>query len=144
MTGPIGRTVRSRGTWLGRATVASVILLNACAPGYNNATSNFEPAGFWTGVWHGIGAVGFLLYSLGGHSGIYEIQNTGFGYNAGFVLGLITFVGLAGVLLLALLEIGDSEAFAVVPLLASATILLVGAIQLVVLVVAFLMAQYGK
>lgn len=95
-------------------------------------------------MWHGVGAVGFLLYSLVGNSGIYEIQNTGFAYNAGFVLGLITFVGVAGMLYDAIVDNADLGAFVVIPFLAGATILLVGVIQLAILGVALIAVQLGS
>jgi len=53
-----------------------------------------EPAGFWTGVWHGsVLPLAFIASLFKPGIGIYETNNTGGWYNFGFVLGAASFVG---------------------------------------------------
>lgn len=114
-----------------RTFIVGVVTLAGCAPASNSQASTYSEAGFWHGVWHGFGIVGFLVASLFQDVGIYEIHNTGFGYNIGFVLGLIAFVGVLGVLVTILLE--GEDGFIAVPALAILAILAVGMVQLVIL-----------
>lgn len=47
-----------------------------------------EPAGFWTGVWHGMSMpVTFIVSLFKPGISIYETHNNGKLYNLGFVLG---------------------------------------------------------
>jgi hypothetical protein len=47
-----------------------------------------EPAGFWTGVWHGmIMPITFFVSLFNEGVGIYETHNAGRAYDFGFVLG---------------------------------------------------------
>ena len=53
-------------------------------------------AGFFTGIWHGWIAPVSLVLSLFGDYQIYEANNTGFFYNLGFYMAIISgFGGLA-------------------------------------------------
>ena len=53
-----------------------------------------EPAGFWTGVWHGsVLPLAFIASLFQPGVGIYETHNNGGWYNFGFVLGAASFVG---------------------------------------------------
>ena len=56
--------------------------------GVSNAKEHL--AGFWVGLVHGFLSIIALIGSIFNKSiGIYESHNSGFGYNAGFVLGML-------------------------------------------------------
>ncbi len=80
------------------ALVLVVILISlSCAPGNYRWNPNIEgskPAGFWAGLWHGIIVViTFIISLFNKHINIYEVNNYGWTYNLGFVLGLFISVG---------------------------------------------------
>jgi hypothetical protein len=67
-------------------------LLTACAPGPNtlagSAARDGSPAGFLLGLWHGIIVWPTFVLSLFRDSiSVYEVHNSGWPYNLGFVLG---------------------------------------------------------
>ncbi len=69
------------------------IVFTSCLPGggsYNPA----EPAGFFSGIWHGWIAPFSLILSLFNKSiSIYEINNTGWWYDFGFYISIISGFG---------------------------------------------------
>lgn len=74
------------------AAFGLVLLLGACAAGFNpmehTPRADQEIYGFWHGLWQGI----ILPYAFIGslidhHVNIYEVHNNGGWYNFGFVLG---------------------------------------------------------
>lgn len=80
------------------------LALSGCARHYSADTVN-EPYGFFSGIWHGliltfsigINVISWLL-SLAGISFMESVQiigrpNTGFGYWAGFVIGVLAVGG---------------------------------------------------
>ncbi len=79
------------------------ILLAGCAAGENPyketpREADEKPAGFWRGLWHGIIVpVTFVISWFKSSINIYEVYNTGFGYNFGFIIGaMIIFGGCSG------------------------------------------------
>ena len=76
--------------------VVALVLLN-CAPGNErwDQDINFgKEAGFWVGVWHGlIIVITFVVSLFTKEVGLYEISNTGWPYNLGFLIGLLFSVG---------------------------------------------------
>jgi hypothetical protein len=68
-----------------------------CAPGnerWDQETNPGHLAGFWAGVWHGLIIVITFICSLFTSSvGLYEVSNTGWTYNLGFLIGLIISLG---------------------------------------------------
>ena len=72
------------------------ISLSGCVAG-DGSGSIINPAGFFSGVWHGWIAPFALIYSFFNPTvGIYEIHNTGLPYNIGFYMAIISgFGGLA-------------------------------------------------
>jgi len=77
--------------WLTLALLA-VFFLSSCAAG--DAKFDLDPAGFWMGLWHGlISLVTFIISLFNDHVTIYEINNTGWPYNLGFILGVSIFFG---------------------------------------------------
>jgi hypothetical protein len=71
--------------------VALLIALAGCTPGPNPLAGSFPgrgEAGFWMGLWHGMICPIVLVVSFFHRSmTIYEVNNSGVLYNAGFVLG---------------------------------------------------------
>ena len=78
------------------AVVALALLLAACVPGDGKNTPE-KPAGFWTGVWHGwVAPVSLIVGLFKKGVRIYEVNNTGWWYDAGFYIAIIAgFGGLA-------------------------------------------------
>ena len=89
------------GRWL-FVVLVCVVFLSGCAAGpnpYRDAPEDSpeKAAGFWLGLWHGIiTPVAFVVSWFRSSVGIYEVHNSGFGYNLGFVLGLMTIFGGSG------------------------------------------------
>jgi hypothetical protein len=76
--------------------VLLLLALSGCVPG-DGANSAGRPAGFFSGIWHGWIAPVSLVYSIFNHDiGIYEVYNTGFWYDLGYYMAIISgFGGLA-------------------------------------------------
>jgi hypothetical protein len=68
-------------------TMLIILLLSAgCAPGNDRFVE--KPAGFWSGLWHGLICVITFIISLFSKTvRMYETANTGGWYNFGFLLG---------------------------------------------------------
>jgi len=59
--------------------------------GLNKAKEHL--AGFWVGLVHGFLSIIALVVSIFNRSiNIYEIYNSGFGYNAGFIIGIMFWI----------------------------------------------------
>ena len=77
--------------WLPVLALA-MLLLTSCAAG--NEKFDIDPAGFWMGLWHGfISLVTFIISLFNDNVTIYEVNNTGWPYNLGFILGISIFYG---------------------------------------------------
>ena len=80
----------------------TLLVLVACAPTANLATGTMRPtgdaaAGFLLGLWHGLTVPFMFIWSLFNDAiGVYETHNTGWPYNLGFVLGVLSIGGGAG------------------------------------------------
>jgi hypothetical protein len=73
--------------------VLAALLLAACAAGDARFTMA-EPAGFWTGLWHGLIACVTLIVGIFSDSvEVYERNNTGGWYDFGFLIGVGLFSG---------------------------------------------------
>lgn len=64
----------------------------ACAPGPNpmedKPDDDGDVAGFWKGLWHGIIApITFVISIFTENIRFYDVHNSGFWYNFGFVIG---------------------------------------------------------
>lgn len=63
-----------------------ILLVASCAPG--NEKFAEDPAGFLIGFWHGLISVVTLIVSIFDCTvRIYEVNNTGWWYDFGFILG---------------------------------------------------------
>lgn len=72
--------------------VTAVVTLTACAPGANpmalHAAADGHVAGFLKGFWHGLIVwVTFIVSLFDARVSVYEVHNSGWPYNLGFVLG---------------------------------------------------------
>ncbi|MGB3341708.1 MAG: hypothetical protein WBB37_09540 [bacterium] len=75
--------------------LAFVIL--SCAPGNERWDQEINPghdAGFWAGIWHGlIVVITFVISLFTREVDIYEVSNTGWLYNLGYLIGLMISLG---------------------------------------------------
>lgn len=70
-----------------------MIALTACIPG-DGSYSETRPAGFFWGIWHGWLAPISLIWGLFNENiGIYEVNNTGWWYDFGFYMAVISGFG---------------------------------------------------
>ncbi|MFQ5905847.1 MAG: hypothetical protein ACE5JA_04670 [bacterium] len=73
------------------------LMFLGCAPGNERWDQDVNPgklAGFWAGLWHGlIIVITFIVSLFTDEVGLYEISNTGWPYNLGFLIGLSCSVG---------------------------------------------------
>ncbi|EDM76910.1 hypothetical protein PPSIR1_37514 [Plesiocystis pacifica SIR-1] len=69
--------------------------LAGCAAGDPQFTVD-TPAGFWAGLWHGLISLIGLILSLFTDVAFYEADNTGWWYDAGFLLGIVIISGSGG------------------------------------------------
>lgn len=77
------------------AVVLALVTMTGCFPG-GGSYSPFEPAGFFSGVWHGWIAPISLIAGIFTDVRIYESFNTGWWYDLGFYMAVISgFGGLA-------------------------------------------------
>lgn len=73
--------------------VFALFIMTSCAPG-NERFTEVDPAGFWAGLWHGfISLVTFVISLFNENVSIYEIENSGWPYNLGFIIGIMIFYG---------------------------------------------------
>jgi len=80
-----------------------LISLTACLAGPNPMAKKVDDegkvSGFWRGLWHGfIAPVSFIISIFTSKVSFYEVHNSGFWYNFGFVLaaGLFLSGGILG------------------------------------------------
>jgi O-antigen ligase len=82
------------------ALVLAAAFLASCAPGTNplaHTAANGAPAGFLLGFWHGaIIFVTFFVSLFDSSVSIYEVHNSGWSYNLGFVIGAACLHGGGG------------------------------------------------
>lgn len=81
--------------------VVCMMLLTGCAPNPNpvvdTANGDGDIAGFWLGLWHGlIVFFTFIISLFSDKVSIYEIHNSGGGYNFGFLIGAGVIFGGGG------------------------------------------------
>ncbi len=68
------------------------LLSVSCAPG--NARFVEGPAGFWSGLWHGLICwITFIISLFTDNVHMYEINNTGNWYDFGFLIGVMIIFG---------------------------------------------------
>jgi hypothetical protein len=76
--------------------ILALVFMN-CGPGNERWNQEINPgnkAGFLIGVWHGVIIIVTFVVSLFTNDvGIYEVNNTGWPYNLGFIIGLNISIG---------------------------------------------------
>jgi len=78
-------------------TIAIIILLvsvlSGCLPGDGRATAD-DPAGFFSGIWHGwLAPLSLIISIFRGNIRIYETANSGWWYDLGFYMAIISGFG---------------------------------------------------
>lgn len=76
--------------WAVIAAVMLIVMLTGCIP--SNVPAD-TPAGFFSGIWHGWIAPLSLVLSIFTDARIYEVNNTGFFYDLGFYMAIISGFG---------------------------------------------------
>lgn len=73
-----------------------LLILGGCVPG-DGTNSETKPAGFFWGIWHGwIAPISLIASVFMPDIGMYEIHNSGFWYDLGYYMAIISgFGGLA-------------------------------------------------
>lgn len=73
--------------------VSILLLFTGCIPGDGTYTLD-DPAGFFWGVWHGwIAPIALIIGLFKDNIGIYETMNTGWFYDLGFYIAIISGFG---------------------------------------------------
>jgi len=69
------------------------LILSGCMPG-DGSYSSSDPAGFFWGIWHGwIAPISLIRGIFNSNIRIYEIFNTGWTYDLGFYIAIISGFG---------------------------------------------------
>lgn len=71
-------------------------MATGCAPGPQGPFTAAELAGFFAGVWHGFIAWITFVLSLFTQVQMYCVDNTGWPYNLGFLMGMACWLGGSG------------------------------------------------
>ena len=70
-----------------------IVVLSGCIPG-DGAYTQQEPAGFFWGVWHGwVAPISLVISFFNRDIRIYEVFNTGWAYDFGFYMAVISGFG---------------------------------------------------
>lgn len=70
-----------------------IVLLSSCQPGSGNFTVD-EPAGFFSGIWHGwIAPFSLIVGIFNENIRVYEVYNSGWFYDFGFYIAIISGFG---------------------------------------------------
>lgn len=79
-------------------TALLIFTFSACVPGDGNNNSE-NPVGFFWGVWHGwIAPISLIMSIFKDNIRIYEVNNSGFWYDFGFYIAIIS--GFGGISLI--------------------------------------------
>ena len=70
-----------------------VSMFLGCFPGDDRATAD-NPSGFFSGIWHGwIAPLSLVIGIFKGNIRVYELYNTGWWYDLGFYMAIISGFG---------------------------------------------------
>lgn len=73
--------------------IVFTLVLTSCVPGDGTYTSS-DPAGFFWGIWHGwISPISLIIGIFDPGIRIYEVNNTGWWYDFGFYMAIISGFG---------------------------------------------------
>jgi hypothetical protein len=74
-------------------TVSFILITSGCAPGSGHYHFD-KPAGFFSGIWHGwIAPITLIISIFNSNIRIYETINTGWWYDFGFYMAIISGFG---------------------------------------------------
>jgi hypothetical protein len=89
----IKREIIMNKTWKLVVLLIIMIALTGCMAG-NSPQFNTQPAGFFYGIWHGwLAPLSLLLKFFNPEYSIFEVNNTGLGYELGFYMAIISGFG---------------------------------------------------
>lgn len=77
----------------GRPAYPMAFIAMGCVAGPQGPYSSENPAGFFAGLWHGFIAWITFVLSLFTQVKMYSLNNTGAGYNLGFLVGMACWLG---------------------------------------------------
>lgn len=85
--------MKSKTVLCGLILVLVAITLTGCIPG--DGSYDFDnPAGFLSGIWHGwIAPISLIISIFSDHIRVYEVFNTGWWYDFGFYIAVISGFG---------------------------------------------------
>lgn len=83
-------------TWQVAGVLGVLTLAAGCAAGVQGPFNANNPAGFWAGLWHGFIAWITFVLSLLSSVKMYAVQNTGWPYDLGFLIGMACWLGGGG------------------------------------------------
>ena len=85
--------MRKKFLLLSLMTALALLLLTGCVPGDGTYTPT-NPAGFFWGIWHGwIAPISLILGLFRTNIRLYEVINTGWLYDLGFYIAVISGFG---------------------------------------------------
>lgn len=68
--------------------------LAVAGPNSRFEVADAKPAGFWAGFWHGVIApIAFVVSLFQPGVRMYEVRNTGWSYDLGFLVGALVILG---------------------------------------------------
>lgn len=74
-------------------SIAILLLFTGCVPGDGTYTVS-KPAGFFWGIWHGwVSPISLVLGLFRKNIRVYEVLNTGWWYDFGFYIAIISGFG---------------------------------------------------
>jgi hypothetical protein len=74
-------------------TVFILLMVTGCVPGDGSYTAE-KPAGFFSGIWHGwLAPISLILGLFNKNIRVYEVLNTGWWYDFGFYIAVISGFG---------------------------------------------------
>ena len=73
--------------------ISILFFLMGCLPGDNKAVTD-NPAGFFSGIWHGwVAPLSLIIGIFSKNIRVYEVANTGWWYDLGFYMAIISGFG---------------------------------------------------
>ncbi|WP_228101529.1 hypothetical protein [Paenibacillus donghaensis] len=87
------RKTKMKYVWAFLLLCFAMSLLSGCVPGDGTNTPEHE-AGFFWGIWHGwIAPVSLIIGLFKSHIRVYEMNNSGWWYDLGFYIAIISGFG---------------------------------------------------